>query len=60
MYFRGGQEWRDYFDGIRGWLTGAQAEDGSWQGDYIGCAYGTAAALMILQLPYNHLPVLQR
>ena len=60
MYFRGGQEWRDYFDGIRTWLVSAQAEDGSWQGDYIGRAYGTASALMILQLPYNHLPVLQR
>jgi len=60
MYFRGGPQWRDYFAGIRTWLVGAQAADGSWQGEYIGRAYGTAAALLILQLPYNHLPVLQR
>jgi len=60
MYFRGGQEWRDYFDGVRTWLTSVQAEDGSWQGDYMGRAYGTATALLVLQLPYNHLPVLQR
>ena len=60
MYFRGGQEWDDYFPAIRNWLTDVQAEDGSWQGDYIGRAYGTATALLVLQLPYNHLPVLQR
>ncbi len=34
--------------------------DGSWQGDYIGKAYGTAIALIILQLPYKYLPVYQR
>jgi squalene cyclase len=60
MYFRGGQDWRDYFDSIRAWLTNAQSADGSWQGDFIGRAYGTAIALLILQLPYNNLPVLQR
>ena len=60
MYFRGGQAWEDYFNAIRTWLAGAQNEDGSWNGDYIGLAYGTSAALLILQLPYNNLPVLQR
>jgi hypothetical protein len=60
MYFRGGQGWRDYFDGIRTWLVSAQAEDGSWNGEYIGRAYGTSVALLVLQLPYNNLPVLQR
>ena len=38
-----------------------QAEaDGSWTGDGIGDVYGTAVALIILQLPYNRLSVYQR
>jgi hypothetical protein len=59
LYFRGGDEWRDYFEAISGWLAAMQREDGSWLGEYIGRAYGTAVALLILQLPYNSLPVLQ-
>ena len=34
--------------------------DGSWHGDGIGKAYGTAIALIILQFPYKYLPVFQR
>ncbi|MCK4284202.1 MAG: terpene cyclase/mutase family protein [Candidatus Brocadiae bacterium] len=60
VYFRGGRQWEEYFRGIRNWLLEAQNEDGSWSGDYIGRAYGAACALLILQLPYNNLPVLQR
>ena len=60
MYFRGGSEWQDYFSGIRPWLIQVQNEDGSWSGDYVGRAYGTSVALLVLQLPYNNLPVLQR
>ncbi|MFO7955999.1 MAG: prenyltransferase/squalene oxidase repeat-containing protein [Candidatus Brocadiia bacterium] len=59
MYFRGGARWRAYFGELRDWLIGVQRPDGSWNGDYIGTAYGTAVALLILQLPYNNLPVLQ-
>jgi hypothetical protein len=60
MYFRGGPEWDDYFSGIRAWLLKVQNDDGSWSGDYVGRAYGTSVALLVLQLPYNNLPVLQR
>ncbi|MHC4593195.1 MAG: prenyltransferase/squalene oxidase repeat-containing protein [Planctomycetota bacterium] len=60
MYFRGRQDWRDYFSGIRAWLLEVRNDDGSWEGDYIGRTYGTSVALLILQLPYNNLPVLQR
>ncbi len=60
LYFRGGQQWEDYFGNLRHWLLQVQGEDGSWQGEYTGRAYGTACALLILQLPYNNLPVLQR
>lgn len=60
MYFRGQQDWQDYFSGIGAWLLEARNDDGSWEGDYIGRTYGTSVALLILQLPYNNLPVLQR
>jgi len=59
MYFRGGEPWRRYFGELRDWLTSVQQPDGSWNGDYIGSAYGTAVALLILQLPCNNLPILQ-
>jgi len=60
LYFRGGPDWHEYFTGIRTWLVDVQQEDGSWNGEYIGKVYGTAVALLILQLPYNSLPVFQR
>jgi len=60
MYFHGGEGWREYFASVRDWLVGVQREDGSWQGEYIGTTYGTAVALLILQLPYGSLPLLQR
>jgi hypothetical protein len=37
-----------------------QAADGSWNGDYVGPIYGTAIATLILQLPYNYLPIFAR
>ena len=37
-----------------------RAADGSWNGDGIGQVYGTAIAVIILQLPYKYLPVFQR
>lgn len=60
MYQRGGQDWREYFPGIRKELIEKQSPDGSWHGDGIGTTYGTALACMILQLPYGYLPVVQR
>ncbi len=60
MYFRGGAEWAHYFSELSDWLVRFQNEDGSWTGDVIGRTYGTAVALLVLQLPYNSMPVLQR
>ncbi|MFW6188863.1 MAG: prenyltransferase/squalene oxidase repeat-containing protein [Planctomycetota bacterium] len=60
MYFRGGRQWRDYFAEIQDWLSSVQRADGSWNGDYIGTAYGTAVALLILQLPRHNMPMFQR
>lgn len=59
-YQAGGKRWEKYFPEIREWLIRNQQPDGSWQGDGVGTTYGTAIALIILQLPYKRLPICQR
>ena len=60
-YMAGDEYWDEYFPDARDTLLKMQnADDGSWTGDGIGPTYGTAIALIILQLPYKFLPVYQR
>ena len=44
----------------RAFHVAMQGPDGSWNGDGIGQVYGTAIAVIILQLPFKYLPVFQR
>lgn len=60
FYMAGDAYWDAYFPRTRDQLIGMQAGDGSWVGDGIGQVYGTAIAVIILQLPYKYLPVFQR
>ena len=64
LYQHGGAPWHDYYPRIRNSLIQNKVErkDGtcSWQGDSVGVVYGTSLALIILQLPYGYLPVLQK
>jgi hypothetical protein len=60
MYIAGENEWKEYYPKLRDHLIATQSEDGSWQGDSVGRVYGTAIGLIILQLPYNNLPIMQR
>lgn len=60
MYHRGGKDWTGYFPKVRDQLGKKQLPDGNWNGDGIGEVYGTALACIILQLPYNYLPIMQR
>ena len=60
MYLAGDAKWEDYYPGIRRAMLERQAGDGSWDGDHVGPAYGTSIALIILQLPYKNLPIMQR
>ncbi len=60
MYLSGDESWDWYFPKMRDRLLELQAPDGSWQGDNVGKVYGTAIALIILQLPYNYMPIMQR
>jgi len=57
----GNKYWDEYFPTVRDQLLKMQdGSEGSWNGDGIGKTYGTAIALIILQLPYKYLPVYQR
>lgn len=60
MYLTSEREWRDYFRRMQTVLVRSQTEEGGWEGDLVGPAYGTSIALIILQLPYKNLPIMQR
>lgn len=61
MYVAGDPWWTRYYTRIRRDLLESQNRDGSWTNDVgPGNAFGTAVAAIILQVPYNYLPILQR
>ncbi len=60
MYQNGGTDWDDYYGKMSKWLLKQQRRDGAWMGDGVGTTYGTAIALIILQLPYAYVPIYQR
>ncbi len=60
LYQHGGSDWTDYYEKKSKWLVSQQAKDGSWDSDGVGAVYGTAIALIILQLPYALAPIYQR
>ncbi len=60
LYIGRDSSWSEYFAKRRDYLIASQQEDGAWFGDNVGDVYGTAVALIILQLPYNYLPIMQR
>ena len=60
LYQRGGKDWDDYYAKFSSWLLRQQKKDGSWEGDGVGSVYGTAIALIILQLLYSLVPIYQR
>ena len=61
MWTAGDDYWTPWFPAIRDELLAKRrAGGGSWSDPYYGGAYGTAMALIILQLPNNYLPILQK
>jgi hypothetical protein len=61
MWIRGGQYWREWYPAIRNELLANRRPDGSWDmATQLGSHYSTAMALIILQVPNNYLPILQR
>ncbi|MEM8946528.1 MAG: prenyltransferase/squalene oxidase repeat-containing protein [Planctomycetota bacterium] len=59
MWHAGGDRWNQWFPAIRDELVARQRADGSWV-DSICAEYGTAMACIVLQVPNNYLPILQR
>lgn len=59
MWHAGGERWERWYPAIRDELVSRQLRDGSWM-DQICPEYGTAMACIVLQVPNNYLPILQR
>jgi hypothetical protein len=59
MWHAGGERWLRWFPAIRDELVSRQRADNSWV-DPICAEYGTAMACIVLQVPNNYLPILQR
>jgi hypothetical protein len=61
MWTAGDDYWTVWLPAIRDELLAkARAGGGTWTDAYHGSAYATAMALIILQLPNNYLPILQK
>jgi hypothetical protein len=58
MFMAGDETWKVWWEKIRKTLITTQQPDGSWSGGYGKC-FGTAIALIILQMPYRYLPIYQ-
>jgi prenyltransferase beta subunit len=56
MFLAGGEYWAEWYPAIRDELISKQAPNGQFPGE-IAPAYGTACALIILQMPNRYLPV---
>jgi hypothetical protein len=59
MFLAGGTYWKDWYPAIRDELISQQLDEGSWDSSH-GRAYGTAMALLILEVPNRLLPIFQR
>ncbi|MEL6712939.1 MAG: prenyltransferase/squalene oxidase repeat-containing protein [Planctomycetota bacterium] len=61
MYTRGGSDWVNYFTKLRSFLVGHQQADGSWPNNQgPGLAFSTAMGCLILEIPYDFLPIFHR
>ncbi len=60
MWIAGGEYWREWFPAIRDELLRSRQGNGCWQSNAQCPHYCTAMSLIILQVPNNYLPILQR
>ena len=60
MWIVGGRYWREWYPAIRNELHGRRQSDGFWSDGRFCRHYCTGMALIILQIPNNYLPILQR
>jgi len=60
MWIQGGEAWTEWYPAIRDELLHRQEPSGSWRDLGVCSEYGSAMALIILQIPNNYLPIFQR
>jgi hypothetical protein len=60
MYLAGGQDWATWWPQGRAEMLQRQRESGEWTDPGVGSAYGTAMALIVLQMPKRYLPIFQK
>lgn len=60
MYLAGGESWATWWPHIRSELMAKQKQNGAWEDPSVGPAYGTAMALIVLQMPRRILPIFQK
>ncbi|MFN9970847.1 MAG: prenyltransferase/squalene oxidase repeat-containing protein, partial [Phycisphaerae bacterium] len=60
MYLAGGGNWSSWWPAIREELILTQQAEGNWQDPAVGDVYGTAMALIVLQMPKRYLPIFQK
>lgn len=56
---RGGEFWRQWQRNVVTEILQNQGPDGAWR-DLVGVNYATAMATLILQIPYQYLPIFER
>jgi len=59
MFLAGDEYWRNWWPSVRDELIQKQSAEGFWRGQ-AGQEYGTAMALIILQIPNRLLPIFQK
>lgn len=60
MYLAGDEHWAIWWPAIRSELISLQNDEGSWDDRSVGKPYGTAMAMIILQMPKRYLPIFQK
>lgn len=60
MYLAGGEYWATWWPAVRADLLAEQQGDGSWNEASVGPVYGTAMAMIVLQMPKRYLPIFQK
>jgi hypothetical protein len=60
MWLQGGDAWIEWYQTIRNELLARQSAAGYWNDNDVCNEYGTAMALIILQIPNDYLPIFQR
>jgi hypothetical protein len=59
LWIRGGSQWDIWYEKVRETLLQNQSDQGQWH-DTVCDEYGTAMALIVLQIPNQVLPIFQR